>query len=276
MKNTTLPILEVQAYQPETNDGILYHYTTAESLFKILENLSLKCSSFEELNDLYEFNINNLDDPNDLLNLKKIKHNIRLLCFTKNSKQKDRVNKGTNHPRMWAQYASNNRGACIAIDRQKFLQENSLILKDHFFTIKKVKYTREKFMISEIPETGSMQHFDGKNYLKKHHNLLFFNKHADWRDEQEVRFLGYETPEFLSIKESIKFISLGKQFCNEQELMNELIINIAQSETLRKFYERRMFLYSTPTIFGYKDYDAAFYIKHAADKFNEALLFFNK
>ena len=39
---------------PRIDDGFLYHFTTAESLFKIVGNMTLKLSSFTLLNDLNE------------------------------------------------------------------------------------------------------------------------------------------------------------------------------------------------------------------------------
>lgn len=37
---------------PQKDDGTLFHFTSAESFFKILEDLTLKVSSFQKLNDL--------------------------------------------------------------------------------------------------------------------------------------------------------------------------------------------------------------------------------
>lgn len=274
MKNPA--VLESLTYQPGIRDGVLYHYTSADSLFEILGNLKFRCSSVKNLNDLYDFNVCNLDVPKDFYNLNKTKQNIKLLCFTKNYRQNGNIHRGTNLPRMWAQYADNNRGACIAIDKHKFIQENSDVLKGLFYKIKQVRYTCQDFMISDIPVTGSCKNFNSKSYLEENHSQLFFSKHIDWRDEREVRFLGLDTPNFLSIKNSVKFISLGNRFCRDKELLNKLAFTIAQSEILQKFYERRMFLFSVPTCHGYKDGDAASFIKEVADTSSQTLSFFKK
>ena len=87
---------------------------------KILGNMTLKLSSFENLNDLNEKEIKFV--LQDWLALdseikKFLTKNCRLISFSRNFElSKGHCECGCNHPRMWAQYADNNKGACIVIN----------------------------------------------------------------------------------------------------------------------------------------------------------------
>ena len=49
-------------------------------------------------------------------------------------------------------------------------------------------------------------------FLKLNYSQLFFNKHRDWKHEDERRIFTINGPEFLSILDCIKYIALGKKF----------------------------------------------------------------
>lgn len=46
---------------PHRGDGALFHFTKFESFKKILEDMTLKPSSFRNLNDMNEGNVNNMN-----------------------------------------------------------------------------------------------------------------------------------------------------------------------------------------------------------------------
>ena len=64
-----------------------------------------------------------------------------------------------------------------------------------------------------------------------------FNKHSDWKEEEEYRLVTYDFPECLSIKHSIAFIVLGAKMSpdNYQELVN--IINDPKNASYSQFDE---------------------------------------
>lgn len=100
------------------NNEYLYHFTSSENLIRILETMSLKLSDFKKLNDLNENNIPHYYFINGrgLAQTKNyIKNHCKILCFSQDYLYKHRLLRGTNHPRMWAQYAQNSTGACIII-----------------------------------------------------------------------------------------------------------------------------------------------------------------
>jgi hypothetical protein len=76
---------------PSLDDKFLYHFTTAESLMKILENMTLKMSSFENLNDLNEKEVNFIfQDWQKGLQIKKyIAEQCQVISFTQNFQKKD-------------------------------------------------------------------------------------------------------------------------------------------------------------------------------------------
>ena len=134
------------------NNEYLYHFTSSENLIRILETMSLKLSDFKKLNDLNENNIPHYYFINGrgLAQTKNyIKNHCKILCFSQDYLYKHRLLRGTNHPRMWAQYAQNSTGACIIINENLFLKQNENILKTTFYKIENIEYTDKLYNISK-------------------------------------------------------------------------------------------------------------------------------
>jgi len=215
---------------PRLNDGLLYHFTKAESLFKILENMTLKLSPFnDDLNDLNEIDLNcyYTDSILNLSHKRYVKEHCRLTCFCQNYKVSDSpfVEGDYNHPRMWAQYADNNKGVCIIIDEDKFLEINEEILQDKFYTFENIEY--KPYLYDKT--VNSSLYENSFNFVSKYYKHIFFRKHTDWREECERRFWGIDIPEFLSIDGCIEYICLGRKFSKEnyKELIQVLDRSIA-------------------------------------------------
>lgn len=198
---------------PRLDDGFLYHFTTADSLLKIVEHMTLQLSSFTLLNDLNETEVNcERSGGMDVINVQNfIKEHCGLICFTQNYKQQDNpfCQSGCNHPRMWAQYADNNQGACVVINEAAFKKRNKEVLHGKFFKIENVDYSLTLYN-KWIQTNGEPEKFIKENW--KH---LFFNKYCDWEQEHERRLFGIDLPKYLSIKGCIEFICLGRRFSNE-------------------------------------------------------------
>ena len=208
---------------PSLDDKFLYHFTSAESLMKILENMTLKLSSFEHLNDLNEKEIKFvLQDWLHGLEIKKfITKNCKLISFSRNFElEKGFCECGCNHPRMWAQYAENNKGACIVINENKLIQHNNNYLNELFWKIENVEY--EPYMTNENPVESDVP----ESFVKKNYRTIFFEKHKDWQQEDERRFLCINGPDFLTINDCIEFICLGNNFESENyEKLSEIVIS---------------------------------------------------
>lgn len=210
---------------PGLNDKFLYHFTTAESLMKILENMTLKMSSFENLNDLNEKEVNfSFQDWWNGLKIKKyIVEECHLISFSRNFQIDDSFCEcGCNHPRMWAQYADKNKGACIVINEEKFIELNRPVLNEIFWKIENVNY--KPYIYNDNPTESSIpKNFIGNNYKK-----IFFEKHNDWKQEDERRLFCIGGPEYLSINNCIEFICLGNKFdsISYSKLSDIIISNI--------------------------------------------------
>lgn len=217
-------------FLPSLDDNFLYHFTSAESLMKILENMTLKLSSFENLNDLNEKEIKFvLQDWLNGLEIKKfITKYCKLVSFSRNFELvKGYCECGCNHPRMWAQYAHNNKGACIVINEKKLKEQNKKLLNQLFWKLENVEY--EPYMTNENPIESDIP----ESFVKENYRTIFYEKHYDWQQEDERRFMCINGPEFLSINNCIEFICLGSNFEKENytKLSNIIILSVTKGLT---------------------------------------------
>lgn len=208
---TDLPrYLYHNAELPTRGDGALFHYTKYKSFMKILEDLTLLPSSFGNLNDLNEGNVNNMNMNENFMVMyeaeKYINDQCHLLCFSQNYDIQGIGQEGTNHPAMWGHYAENSNGVCIVIDKEAFVQNNSGILSSHFYRFEDVEYnlfnTPNDDVINYKAKTA-------QEFIKNNWRPLFFLKHKDWENEDEHRLFIMDYDGKLSIDGCIKYIVLG-------------------------------------------------------------------
>lgn len=132
----------------------LYHYTSIETLLKILYFDSLRFSNLCKTNDLFEQKpkiIFESNSPADFEKIEKVKaylnarrKRVKILCFSQDlqynpneldeilgeirlhlSKDKQKAHmfgRGFALARMWAQYATNNEGVCIIFKKKELLK----------------------------------------------------------------------------------------------------------------------------------------------------------
>lgn len=190
----------------------LYHFTSAESVIKIIDSMKLKFSSFENLNDLNEQEVN-FQIADFVLDVKLrdfIIKECRLLSFSRDVVKSHKISEwGFDHPRMWAQYADNHSGACVVLNERKVLQKNKHLLSSNYSKIENVVY--HNWIISD--KTEDLQ--DAREILKKRYRDLFFKKHKDWKHEGERRLLLIGDADFLDIAGCIEYICLGSRFSDE-------------------------------------------------------------
>ena len=196
---------------PELSDKFLYHYTNSKALFEILKSMSLRVGSFKDLNDLNEADIFSSSSNVGQNSSDEVERFIKEYCgqigFTKNYIVDDTCYPGCNRPRMWAQYADNNKGACIVINESTFLKKNKEVLeKASFWDICNMQYNRQ------IEDDNWVSNDDKLEFLKLNYSRLFFKKHRDWEHEDERRIYTINGPKYLSILDCIEFIALGKKF----------------------------------------------------------------
>ena len=209
---------------PFRGDGALFHFTSWENFKSIMCDLSLLPSSFGNLNDLNEANVNNMSMNENFMVMydaeRYIKERCRLLCFTQNYEINGIGQEGTNHPAMWAHYADNSNGVCIVIDKAEFIKRNWQILEAHFHQFEDVSYNtlntpddEEIDYKSETPE----------DFIKNNWKGLFFLKHKDWENEDEHRLFIMDYDGKFSIDGCIKYIVLGRKLYLDRDKIKSIM-----------------------------------------------------
>lgn len=218
-----LPMYLYHSYElPCRGDGALFHFTSWENFKSIMCDLSLLPSSFGNLNDLNDANINNMNDNFMVMyeTERYIKERCRLLCFTQNYEINGIGQEGTNHPAMWAHYANNSNGVCIVIDKEEFIKINRKILDTHYYQFENVSYS--------IINTPDDEEIDYKveiteEFIKNNWKGLFFLKHKDWENEDEHRLFIMDYDGKLSIDGCIKYIVLGRKVFLDRTRMKSIM-----------------------------------------------------
>ena len=210
---TKLPIyLYHHEELPYRGDGALFHFTKFESFLKILEDMTLLPSSFGNLNDMNEGNVNNMNMNNNFLVMynaeKYIKDRCRILSFSQNYDIGGFGQEGTNHPAMWAHYAENSNGVCIVLDKDAFVKKNKEVLGKHFYKFEDIVYD-----IFNTPndEVINYKANTTEEFIMNNWKALFFMKHKDWENEDEHRLFIMDYNGKLSIDGCIKYIVLGRK-----------------------------------------------------------------
>lgn len=209
---------------PSRGDGTLFHFTSWKNFQLIMNDLSLLPSSFGNLNDLNEANVNNMNMTENFMVMydaeKYIKERCHLLCFSQNYEINGIGQEGSNHPAMWAHYAENSDGVCIVIDKEKFIKTNRQILDTHYYQFEDVSYS--------IINTLDDEEIDYKvetpeEFIKNNWKGLFFLKHKDWENEDEHRLLIMDYEGKFSIDGCIKYIVLGRKVFLDNAKMKSII-----------------------------------------------------
>ena len=221
----------------------LYHYTTAENLIKILENMTLKFSNFNNSNDPNERTLyyrhgvltgEKVEKSSILAGTEKVRtekeakkyleENYKFISFCKQPKSDFYTSKRVTLPRMWSQYGtaqnkdgkdnkSYMNGACIELDFTKIISKSEKypggsvnvngIRGLSFFDI---EYKNES-------EYYKIYNKEGSDKIKIEEDVKF--KYKDWSEESEFRafYNGYDG--FLDISDCIERIYLGADFRHE-------------------------------------------------------------
>ena len=246
----------------QRNEGykkIIYHYTNIDSFFHILNSMSLKVSDFEKSDDLNEANIANVDRIGDVRTLISLEKYIREKCSYLSFVQDGDIGlgelEGTNHPRMWSQYAQRGYGVCLALDEESFFNINAEKLDSKYYKFESVLYEHKNGANVTIETTYA----DGReeSLIKQYYQELFFKKHIDWKEENEKRLFGIGLPEFLSIFGALEFVCLGPKFLKDEALMIRLLDFLTDSNSpFYGYLVPQSFADITPYDYGYFSHDS--------------------
>ena len=207
----------------------MFHFTKFESFRKILEDMTLKPSSFGNLNDMNEGNVNNMNMNNNFSVMydaeKYIKDRCKILSFSQNYDIGGFGQEGTNHPAMWAHYAENSNGVCIALDKEAFVEKNKDVLSTHFNKFDDVEYNIFNTPNDEIINYKAKT---PEEFIMNNYKVLFFMKHKDWENEDEHRLFIMDYNGKFSIDGCIKYIVLGRKVfldASRIKLIMDMVVN---------------------------------------------------
>lgn len=219
----------------------LYHYTSAQSLAKILDSASLRFGPYGSTNDpreskawLPSFSVpdgREVSDEEFALLLDQadlqLRGAVHLGCFTLD-RQPSSLGvghhwRGFGRARMWDQYAVKHEGACLVFDFRRLTDAVELALQETCsLSLRrgKVNYidedlglTRLNFSLSDLDEQG----IDSacKQYLELHWRELLLTKNSDWATENEYRYLilgASNDAIFVPIRSALVALVLGDAF----------------------------------------------------------------
>lgn len=193
--------------------------------------------------------------------MNNIRNNVKLLCFSRDTEfntydeKKDFeklmlslsedyrainvIGRGFSLPRMWAQYASDNKGVCFIFNKNKIINKvnelNHYYIADnvvyrpvycpYILTIDEFNYAFEHIS-KEYKDAIKTMIADSFPYLK----YDLFSKLADWSSENEFRIIltnnnGENTVKLKKIKNSIEGIVFGSNTAPINEYLFKYLSN---------------------------------------------------
>lgn len=236
------------------NDNWLFHYTTADSFFKIIKSLKLKTSRLGKLNDLNEIDYNayvQVRNPLEMVRYKEyIERECSIACFSQHTlyQYKDICYKlipGCCNPSMWAHYAGNVSGVCLCFDKAKLIEENQKLFGDNI-ELQEVHY-ETNYQPYQPQDTAN-------EFLNQNKNNIFFLKDKSWENESEVRLLltnikQMEEEPMISIAHSLNAIVFSQKFWhnNKETFIEETIKPNSFLHKMCPIY----WLFLTPNVVAY-------------------------
>lgn len=245
----------------ESDDRYLYHYTKIDTCFKILYYETLQFSSISCTNDIFEQKPKISLSSDDmklqekyyevLMALEKRRRKTQLLCFSRDAPKlkKDDVHRdeadvtgrGFALPRMWAQYAQNNQGVCLIINKSRLIgQLRNQKIK---FWEGNVEYSDsfESFPLEKHDLIDLERNMKNPNVLSnsKYRKLNYFSKLKDWESEREYRIVTYsekEAPIIVgSLFDYLEGVIVGQ---NCDEIYSYLLMTLCkpQNKLVRKIF----------------------------------------
>jgi hypothetical protein len=200
------------------------HYTKMDTVVEhILPDNRLLINTFMDSNDPWEYRENCYTifdiskfypDPLDqYINTPRMQadffNRIRFISFTQDTS----LVKSFDHPGMWAHYGQNHKGICLVFD----LNELKKIFKTQFK--KNTKWGSIKYGNTESKTIRLENDITLEDVFKEYAKELFYEKLRDWKNEEEFRFVAFnssetcnENPYLEDIDNALIAIILGAHF----------------------------------------------------------------
>ena len=207
----------------------IYHYTTLEAFIRIWLSEELLLRENKNMNDLYERQkFCGIDiGPNSGIS-KEVRKQIgdpivfiikqitkfRQISFCNDFKD---GTKGCLSSMMWGQYAKNEKGVCIEIDKEKLLDgKNGYIYGDVNYDVSVPFITITSSCFAKEPEK------EIRTAIIDNKDKVFFSKHKHWEHENEFRIVS-DSKSSISIKKAISCVYVQNQNCTDTKLLIKLI-----------------------------------------------------
>jgi uncharacterized protein (DUF2132 family) len=234
----------------QPDDLVLYHYTSATTLRSILETRTMRFSPYTKTNDPREYKEwiadvllagedNDPTTPADADSARRqadilLRRGARLACFTVDrsavaeSSTGMLFHKGWARANMWAQYAQQHSGACLAFDRALLVEQADVHRpagNGDLFSFGRVVYADAPIHIplsmEDVRANGIESVLDDYQTWRGVASGLYFTKNTDWASEQEFRIVivrwnlpedQWDVPLGIPLGESLRAVVIGEAF----------------------------------------------------------------
>jgi hypothetical protein len=197
---------------------LLFHYTRAETLDKILDGGRLRLSTYASTNDPRETKewvaevvlAAELERPDLLVEAQEarrmadriLRRGARLACFTLDrapapgAEIGSLFHRGWARSRMWSQYAEEHSGACLVFRRDVMVEQvdrHRPLADGDLFSCGAVTYLdtplRIPLVMAEVAARGVLEALDDLQVRRGVAGELYFTKNTDWASEEEFRIV---------------------------------------------------------------------------------------
>lgn len=237
----------------------LYHFTSIESATKILHGGTLKFSKVSRANDTLESkprisfeNGKEEEVQNAIRHFREINNKfLQILCFSMDKNvpseesgvslvsTEDRImnfsGRGFALPRMWAQYAGNNKGICLVFNKDRIIEAIEKEVGGSLLMYGPVEYLdyfeRRDTECGDIvdlinkksrTQNAVQQSLRDIDFFKRHMDFVEYNyfcKLSDWENENEYRFVAYGEDDYFveNIYSALTGVVVGENIEPETE-----------------------------------------------------------
>jgi hypothetical protein len=204
-------------YTPKYNHSILQHYTSADGLIGILNDMKLNFSKQERSNDIKERRLAKHEEVDKVSISERQKKEEEIAKYKWISFFLKDENREVRQPKMYDLYANFHKGGCIEFDKEKLIERN----KDLNLNFRSIKY--EPYFLNQ-KETVK-EELEYKNY--------------QWRDENEYRIIYNGDACSININGCINRIYLGCEFIDKDKINVAKFCNILEEKDIpiEKVYE---------------------------------------
>lgn len=200
-------------------NSYLYHYSSFEKATKNIFNNNLRFSNIFNLNDTTEykpkiiFSKNSDNEKREAIYkcCQDINRHIKICCFTQDNEKirrfkkqndmyfTDYTGRGFALPRMWAQYATNNKGVCFILNKSllekeisgrfKIIYAGAITYVERYKCFRFTSKTISDFS-NQVLSRNTKDSIVAANFFSEYPDYIkenYFTKLLDWRNENEYR-----------------------------------------------------------------------------------------